>query len=176
MEIKMKIIFLISLILLLVISPVLAGNISVSIEDVGQRYIAWNWSELSNVTSISFDGIIQNNFDTSSNSIIFSNLTPYSQHILKVYSDIDSGENITYTLPETIVQTEQEHFFGVINLYILFVIALICIGIAVFVPIVGVGACIFALIGLLTSVNNSFVMGFLFFIALCAGIIECMTT
>jgi hypothetical protein len=171
----MKNIFILILISLILVSPVLAGNISVNIEDVGQSYIAWNWSELSNVTSISFDGIIQDNFDILSNSIIFSNLTSYSQHILKVYSDIDSGENTTYTLPETIIQTEQEHFFGVINLYILFVIALICIGIAIFVPIVGVGACIFALIGLMTSVNNSFVMGFLFFIALCAGIIECMT-
>jgi PKD repeat protein len=153
---------------------IIACNITLTPTLITTSFIKWEWDSGNNITYASIDGKNISSFDINSSTFIISDLIPDTRHMFKIYNETDCGVNTTYTLPEIIIQTEQEQFFGVINLYILFVIALICIGIAAFVPIVGLGASAFALIGLLSSVNNSFVMGFLFFIVLCAGIIACM--
>jgi len=69
----------------------------------------------------------------------------------------------------------QEAFYGNLNLYFLFIVVIILISVGAFVPLVGIMACVVSIAGMISAFNQSFAMGFLFFIALFIGLIECLS-
>jgi hypothetical protein len=81
-----------------------------------------------------------------------------------------SAENNTTII--NINNPNQEAFYGNLNLYFLFFVVVILIAVGAFVPIVGIMACVVSIAGMLSAFNQSFAMGFLFFIALFIGLIE----
>jgi hypothetical protein len=166
-------IFIIPLLICLFI-PVLAGNLTINLEDKGINYIAVNWSKASNITTVSFDGILVTDFDINGSSLIKTGLAPNTEHIIKIYNKSDNGQSIINTLDIEVTPTpitEKEQFFSSINLYILFFFALICIVVGFYIPVIGFGSVLFGILGIITSINNSFIMGLLFVIVTIAGFV-----
>jgi len=170
----MKKIFLLAVIVILCMIPMVSadcGNLTVLPSDTGVNYILWAWNTSYNITTLSIDSI-PTSFDYNISNFILSGLDENSLHSIKIYSDTDTGCNMTLTESADIITTEQELFFTSINLYILFFFACLCIIIGMaYIPIIGFGAFLFGLLGLMGSMNNSLIMGILFFIAMIAGVI-----
>lgn len=137
--------------------------LNVSVESISQTGISWNWSKDYTLTNLSVDGYQVVLFDKSANRFDLSDLNAGEKHSIKIYTFTDSGNNTTTTLPDNTKVN--------IDLYILFLLGLICIIVGVIAePLIGFGAFIFAVIGITTSINNSFIMGILFCILLIASI------
>lgn len=94
--------FIAILILLGVIAvPAIAVNINVTVADIGQTYINWQWDAGYNLTHILIDGVEICGYETTNNSIIRSGLEPNSLHSINVTNGSSYGDNITITLPDS---------------------------------------------------------------------------
>lgn len=158
------------------VSPIylICGNIPLTLTDKGTDYLRWSWLEDSTISGASLDGIYLPTFDVMSNTYIATELSANSTHVFKIYNTTDSGCNSSKT--NELPPTESFKIMSVINAYMLFLLALICIIIGIFVPPVGFGAVLFALVGLTTSVNNSATLLFLYLLCIIVGIVEGLTT
>lgn len=170
-----KILFSIFLIIVCLIAPIQAYNITT--DEITQTSIIWNLSEISsntNITAISIDGYIISDYENNPYQINQNDLNAGTTHFIRVTDEnnITTSGSVKTLIPDT---TESEQNAAMINTYLIFFLGLICIIIGIFVPIVGLGACIFAIIGLTTSINGSFIMAFLFVVLLLAGLIEAIT-
>jgi PKD repeat protein len=154
--------------------PLGCGNISLTLDEKGTDFIKWSWETDSTTSGASLDGVYLPVFDVMSNSYIATELSPNSTHIFKIYNTTDSGCNTTKTFEAP--KSEQDKFLGFINIYILVIVCLVFAVAGIAIPICGIGCCIFAIMGLLSSANNTFTMGLLFFIFLIVGAVEALTS
>ena len=161
---------------ILLIFPVVSA-FNITTDEITETSITWNLTEIGNYTivSASFDGINITDISPITKILMQSDLTARTGHILTI---IDSnGETSTENAITSILSlSENEKFYASINMYIFVILALICAAIGAFIPPIGLGACIFAVLGLSSSVNNSLSMGLLCMILLIIGIVEGIST
>jgi len=158
----MKKIILVLICIALLVLPC-SAMLNVTVESVSQSGISWNWSKDYTLTNLSIDGYQVILFDKTANRFDLTGLNAGEKHSIKIYTSGDNGNNTATTLPNNINNN--------IDLYILFLLGLVCIIIGVIAePIIGFGAFIFGVIGLTTSLNNSFIMGSLFSLLIIASI------
>lgn len=170
---KMKKIIFCLLIALCFIIPVSANGEIPIINSTTETTIQWNWNNTYapvGVTQLSIDGYVVWNYDAYANEFILSDLEPNTSHTIIIYSGENVSINTAITKP--MIVTKQESFFDTLNMYLIFFLALVCLVFGVGIPLLGFGAVLFGFIGMATSVNNSFIMGILFLIVICAGFIE----
>jgi hypothetical protein len=168
-----KIIFL--LLALLCLTTLCIGEITNISYETTDSTIQWTWEAINNtsVTQMSVDGYVVWNYDPYATQFILSDLASNTSHEIKLYTINESYSSIVRTnaTPPTQVDTT----FAFINLWILFFVALICIIIGVWVPAIAIIGAIFAILGIVSSFNHSFAMGFIFCMAFIAGLIVGMT-
>jgi len=158
----MKKIILVLICIALLVLPC-SAMLNVTVESVSQTGISWNWSKDYALTNLSVDGYQVLLFDKTANRLDLTGLNAGEKHSIKIYTSTDNGNNTATTSPDNINNN--------IDLYILFLLGLVCIIIGVIAePIIGFGAFIFGVIGLTTSLNNSFIMGSLFSLLIIASI------
>lgn len=83
--------------LALLITPIMAANINVTVASVGTTFIEWQWDPGYDLTHILIDGIEICGYETTNNSIIRSDLQPNSLHSINVTDNTNYGDNETYT-------------------------------------------------------------------------------
>lgn len=163
--------FLLSLIFmfLLIVFPV---NALITIEDKGTNYIYWMWNN-SGVDSISIDSKLIAEYDNS-NSYTLNDIESNSLHQIKLFNDTSGEVDSNITKSVAMTETAQEGFFSLANLYLLFIIGLICILIGVFtgISLISFAGAVIGITGLIASFNNSFGLGLLFFILIISGILS----
>ena len=159
-----KILFIISIIFLIGIT---SGTIIVNSSNITQNSIMWNFDK--SVNNMSVDGVFNLNYDNRTGFFIYSNLKPNTSHQINVYSDDDTGANISKTLSEEITITNEENFYAYIMAYILFLAGLLCCIFGLKIPFVGFGGVLFGLAGITTQLHESFVNGILYLCIICAG-------
>jgi hypothetical protein len=175
-RIKMKkesIIFLFIISIILLCYPISAFNIT--IDEKTENSITWNLTEIGSYTivSASFDGINITDISPTTKILIQSDLTARTGHILTIIDS--SGETSSKNAITSVLSlSENEKFYASINMYIFVILALICAAIGAFIPLIGFATCIFAVLGLLSSFNNSVAMALLCMILLIVGIIDCI--
>lgn len=154
-----KVLFLISILFLI---TSVNGLMNISINKTTENSISWNWSEDYKLTDISIDGYKVMLFDYNSSRFDLTGLNPNERHSIKIYMGIDNVTNVTTT---TINQTKYN-----IDMYILFLLGLICLIIGAFVEkIISLGGVVFGCLGILTALDNSFTMGVLFALIIIAS-------
>ena len=87
----------ISLIVLLclLINPASAA-INITVSDIGYNFIHWTWTPGVN-TTVSIDGVNIPDIDQNTGAYILSGIGPGELHQINVYSDTDTGMNLTRT-------------------------------------------------------------------------------
>ena len=153
-----KIIFLV-LIICLLFSPVMAKqtiNSSLNITDVKSNSITWSYVYLTDNRPIgaTLDGINIEGFKTD---LVYNytanNLQPNTFHEFCLYGEVTSNCEGIYTLEDT----DEIYLFIVTWLFL--IIAVICIALQVYgIPFMAYIGFIFALLGLLSNMNNSFMI------------------
>lgn len=138
---------------------------------ISNSSIGWNYSTI--VNNISIDGIFIQNYDPNAGFLIVNNLKSNTVHEINVYSFTDHGANITKTLPDVVNQSNQDKFYGILLVWVLFIIALIFLiagfyGVP-FVSLIGGVICLFELISSVT--NGSFIMDILYMIVIIASVL-----
>lgn len=83
------------ILLLALIVPACALNITVS--DYGYNFIHWTWEPSTNITNVSVDGVLIPDIDPNTGAYILSGIGPGELHQINVYSDTDTGVNLTRT-------------------------------------------------------------------------------
>jgi hypothetical protein len=133
--------------------------------------IQWNYNVSDGITSMSLDGREIDNFDNQSGFFILNRIDGEGTtfHTIRIANEANSGCNTSAFLPEPISQSET--FFTTINLWILFIIALVCIVIGIAVPIVAICGAVFSIVGFIGAFNHSFALGFVFVVTLIASLI-----
>jgi len=149
--------FLLFLCLIFLIAFVNAANIT---STPSKTSIEWNYSEIENIQNATIDSIYIENFNPTVKTFVLSGLKPNETHIFHLITNESSYSNISTTLPEDI--TEQETTFSKINIYIYFVIALVCLIISAWVKPVAWIALLFSLIGIIQTLDNTFNMALIF--------------
>lgn len=161
-----KIMLLIIALILLCIIPISAEIIIAT--DVTNTSILWTWNSEANITSVSIDGVIVNDWDNQTN--YYRLIAPpdnYGWHTIAVHS-IDDGQITSAYIPkpESPVDTSLNMLAG----YTLFILAFIFITAGLFVPFSAwIGLCL-ALIGIIDMQHVSFWGGFIFMVLFLAGI------
>lgn len=141
---------------------------NMSVFSKNDNSITWNYSDDDAITKLSYDGISLTNFDAQAVIYTASDLTANSYHTLCAYSVDDFKCSTTNT---TMTKNNSDVIIDYFAIYILFFMGCICIITGVIAePLIGFGGFIFAIIGITTSINNSFIMGSLFCIMLIASI------
>jgi hypothetical protein len=171
MEKNNKIFFSIIFILLFLIPTSTAFNITT--DEITENSITWNLSEIGvfTIVSASFDGINISDISPTTKILVSSDLPPRTGHVLTIIdSNVATSSKTAITLQSTL--SENEKFYALVNLYFIFILAVICIIVGAFISPLGLAAAAISIVGLLTSVNNSFTMGLLFTVCLIVGIVE----
>ena len=148
--------------------PYANAEIIVAPINVTETSITWQWDESANVSSISINGLLIENFDNKSNSYQWS-CAPYGCHgTINVYSDNDRGNNTTSTLP--IIPTSSENFWNWVMSYILVIASIACAIISLKINVIGWIGVIFGLLGILTQLTEgSVIMTIIYLAAICAN-------
>jgi len=141
---------------------------SITLIDKGENFIYWSYDNTTDFISLSLDGNILTNFNSASKVYIASNLLPESEHTLNLRTVNDIINSTVTTLAEPI--TNEDNFYGLIFPYLLFLLGLICLVAGFYEPIISFGAFIFGVIGILTALNDSFIMGTMFVLLIIASI------
>ena len=163
-------ILLILISLFLICYPVQAAPddiFNMTVFNKGDNYIQWSYYDDDAITSASYDGITIINFDVRSLNYTASDLTPNSYHTFCAYSFDDFKCLMTNT---TMAKTSTDNILDSLSLYFIFLLGAICLVIGFKEPIFAFGGFVFGSIGILTSLNNSFIMGTLFMILIVASI------
>jgi hypothetical protein len=87
--------------MLLLVLPVAAVDINVTVATKGDTYIQWQWDAGYDLTHILIDGIEICGYETTNNSIIRSDLAPDSLHTINVSTSTDAGDATARTLPSS---------------------------------------------------------------------------
>jgi len=156
--------------LLLIVYPVQAAPddiFNMTVFNKGDNYIQWSYYDDDAITSASYDGVTIINFDAKSLNFTASDLTPNSYHTFCAYSFDDYKCVITNT---TYTQSSGDKILESIWVLITFFLGTICIIVGFKEPIFAFGGFIFGCVGIVTSLNNSFIMGTLFMILIVASI------
>jgi hypothetical protein len=123
---KEKPLVLILIGMLICISVVSA--LSITVDETTETSIVWNLSQLSGVTisAIAFDGIAISGYNANASRVVQNNLYPSESHIITVVDSTGTiYENETYTLPSA--QTRMVEQWNTWS-YLVFIIALVFIG------------------------------------------------
>lgn len=172
----MKYLFTILTLMLLVIGVNAANCGDMNLTSNPSVYsIEWTYHANEGITGMSLDGRTITNFDNQSGYYILNRADGEgtTTHTLRITNETDSACNTSAFLPTP--KTESETFFTTINLWILFIIALACIVVGISVPIIAICGAVFCIVGIVGSFNNSFALGFVFFIGLIASLIVGLT-
>lgn len=154
-----KVLFLISILFLI---ASVNGLMNISVNKTTENSISWSWSEGYKLTDISIDGYKVALFDYNSSRFDLTGLNPNERHSIKIYMGVDNVTNITTT---TTNQTKYN-----IDMYILFLLGLICLIIGALIEkIISLGGVVFGCLGILTALDNSFTMGVLFALIIIAS-------
>lgn len=161
------IVFLLELITFFLV-PYANAEIIVSPYNITETSIAWNWTSESNVSLISINGYVINNFDNKTNNFRWE-CAPYGCiATINVYSENDYGSNTSSTLP--IQENGFNSFWQTIMIYFLFIISIICALITIKLPVVGYAGILFGLVGITTQLHDgSITMTILYLIAIIAN-------
>lgn len=144
------------------------GAFEITTDSITETSIVWNLSQRgeNTIEEITLDGIILKNYSPNATRIVQSNLKPSETHIITV---TDSSLTLSELSVSTLTPTEKaEDFFGTLNLWVLVILALVFTMAAIFIrfgALAFIGS-IFSVIGILTSVGNSFLTGLIFAIML----------
>lgn len=144
------------------------GAFEITTDSITETSIVWNLSQRgeNTIMEIALDGVILENYSPNATRIVQSNLKPSETHIITV---TDSSFTLSELSAETLTPTEKaEDFFGTLNLWVLVILALVFTMAAIFIrfgALAFIGS-IFSVIGILTSVGNSFLTGLIFAIML----------
>ena len=157
--IKKTIIVLFCLVLLVL--PV-SALLNISVNSQTKNSISWDWSNNYSLTALSIDGYQVPLFDKNSSRFDLTGLNPNEKHSIKIYMGVDNITNTTTTLDGGLESN--------LDLYILFILGLVCLYFGFTEPIIGFAALVFGCIGILTSLNNSFTMGLLFVLLILSSI------
>lgn len=93
----MRLIAILILSLFLLVAPIMAVNINVTVASVGETFIEWQWDSGYDLTHILIDGIEICGYETTDHSIIRNGFDPNSLHSINVTDDTNYGGNETYT-------------------------------------------------------------------------------
>lgn len=153
------------------VSAAQCGNININVASQTQYTISWSYNIDNEITGISIDGRNITDFDAQSGIYTYHAIDHEigNSHTIRLINATDSGCNTTSLLPP--VKTSGEGILDIINMYIIFILGLACIVIGFKIPPVGLGACIFGVIGL-AAYNNSIGMILLYAVLIIVGIIE----
>ena len=144
------------------------GNINITSSITNNHNIRWDYNIEDNITQLSIDGKFITDFDNQSGVYIYGTADgrDTGEHTIKLYNISDNGCNTSHILPPV-----SENISNVINAYILFILGLICVIIGFWVSPLGLGACLFAVLGYLQP-DNTFTLIILYTLILIVGIIE----
>jgi hypothetical protein len=144
------------------------GNLIVTPSNQSSSGIFWHYNISDNIQTVSIDGILLSNFDNQSGIIPLGSADGRitGEHTVRTTNNIDSGCNTSTILP-----TKTQNTNDTINIYLVFILGLICVIIGFFIPPVGLGAMIFGVIGWLLP-NNSALMIILYLVLFIVGLLE----
>jgi hypothetical protein len=110
-----------------ILCPPVSAVIPVTEGSITSSSIQWFWPAGSNITSLSVDGYLVNQYDHTSSTFVLSQLNPNETHTILINSLTDSGSDTAKTLPVT---ANQEAFYGNLNtwIYVLFIAVFMAIG------------------------------------------------
>lgn len=142
------------------------SGFSVNIEETGNDFIQWNWSETP-ISNISIDGVYVCDLDYNAHQLTLSDLGDNQLHTIIVYkNDTVNGTSSARTT------TSGNYDVGAfIKTYLFFIVA--CIFLILAVAYEGYFAFvsfIFGGLGIIQSLNNSFWLGTLYMIVIVASI------
>lgn len=145
-------------IIFLFCTAIVSADINITPVEITSSSVRWEWNAGYNITEIVIDGNnypLENNTKIKTRSIIEQ--LPNTKHSIEIYTlDGDSGENITYTLPDNAPITAILNF--IVSWMICLIVPLIICIIAIYMrlPFLGYIAVIFSGIGILTNLQSGF--------------------
>jgi len=145
----------------------IASAFEITTDEITQTSIVWNLTGRGEETimEIALDGVLLDNYAPNATRIVQSGLSPGETHIISVTdTSFMLSELSAATLPE---ETSQEDtFLGTVNLWLLVLLALVFTFAAIFlrIPFVAFIGTVFCVLGLLSSIGNSFLTGLIFVI------------
>lgn len=166
---KTNILILFALLTFSIFSIAPIGAFPITIDSISQTAITWNLSqkgELS-IMEISLDGVIFENYNPNITRIVQSGLKPDEEHIISVTaSDFNISELSVRTEKEPM--NEETGLFTLINLYALVLISLLFVLSAIFTRVYFLAfiGTLFSITGIIGSLNNNFITGWIFGIML----------
>ena len=157
--------------------PLSLANCSLGTIAIDQNYIIWDTTnptrEASYITSAYLNSVEIENIDGYADNIISTDLQCNTFYNLKVYTNEETCELMKQTNSCNIPlsNVNQELFYGFINQYILIIATLFVYGIALYTErLIGFIGIIISYVGILTTVNYSFLFGSVFVILIIAGL------
>jgi PKD repeat protein len=139
------------------------GNLIVYASPLNNESITWHYTPSDNITQISVNGYLIENFDNQTGFFVWRTPPYPSTNTIKIYNETDTGCNTSVILP--VGQSEQEQFFGSLNFWFLVGIIILCAIVGfLWLPIIGFIGVILSLLGIVSAINYSASMGVIFFI------------
>lgn len=143
----------------------------ITTDEVTETSIIWNLSALPagvNITEIAFDGITLEGHIANPQQMVQNNLYSKETHLIVVKTD----DGNTSSAQATTAESDQKSLTTTMNLWIMVVLSLIFIvgAVLIRVPFLGFVATAFSILGMLASLNNSFLTGIVFVITLAASL------
>lgn len=143
---------------------------TITTDEITTSSIVWNLSQKPpevTINEIALDGIIISDVSVNATKIVQSGLEPDETHIITITDSsetISEKEAITNSVPETSIDT----LFTTINLYILILLSLLFVVGAIYTRVyflAFIGSLI-TIVGIVGSLNNNFITGWIFGIML----------
>jgi len=168
LEVNMKKRWFIILLFFALIPMVSAFEITT--DEVTSTSIVWNLSQKPQgvtIEEIALDGIVISDFSVNATRIVQSNLYPDETHIITI---TDSSETISEkeVVTSSKTTTQSDTLFTTINLYILILLSLLFVVGAIYTRVyflAFIGSLI-TIVGIVGSLNNNFITGWIFGIML----------